>query len=211
MESTRLSHCTTEENVMNTKLAYALSIALLASISLPLSSLMANETTADEVESTDTDEARTAGEVVDDMSIAAQTKAALAADPTTDAVDVDIEVDKANVQLNGFVDTEAERVRAEEIARGVGGVASVTNNLQIQPRDRTAGEYVDDKVLIAEVKAALAEDPVAHALEIDIEADQGVVSLGGHVGTTEEREAAYRAATQVAGVVKVINNLDVRS
>lgn len=182
---------------MNTKLAYALSVALMASISLPMNTLMAGE--------------RTAGEVVDDLSIAAQTKTALAADSTTDAIKIDVEVDKSHVQLNGFVDSPEERARAEEIVRGINGVASVENNLKIQPRDRTTGEYVDDKVLIAEVKAALAQDPVAHTLKIDIEADQGVISLGGHVDSAAEREAAYKAAVQVAGVVKVINNLDVRS
>ncbi|HET6564447.1 MAG TPA: BON domain-containing protein, partial [Xanthomonadales bacterium] len=149
---------------MTTKLAYALSVALMASISLPMSTVMAGE--------------RTAGEVVDDMSIAAQTKTQLAADPVTDAIKIDVEVDKSHVQLNGFVDSMEERVRAEEIVRGINGVASVENNLQLQPRDRTTGEYVDDKLLVAEVKAALAEDPVAHTLKIDIEADQGVISLG---------------------------------
>jgi hypothetical protein len=33
----------------------------------------------------------------------------LAGDPVTDAIKIDIEVDKDMVQLNGFVDTEAER------------------------------------------------------------------------------------------------------
>jgi osmotically-inducible protein OsmY len=61
------------------------------------------------------------------------------------------------------------------------------------------------------VKAALAEDPVAHTLKIDVEVDHGVVSLGGHVDTEAEREAALNAAKKVAGVVAVINNLDVRS
>ena len=180
---------------MNTKLAYALSIALMASIGM--SGAIAGE--------------RTVGEVVDDMSIAAQTKTKLAADPVTDAIKIDVEVDESHVQLNGFVDSMEERTRAEEIVRSIDGVASVDNNLQLQPRDRTVGEYVDDKVLVADVKAALAQDPVAKALEIDIEADQGVVSLGGHVGSAAEREAAYKAAIQVAGVVRVINNLDVRS
>jgi hyperosmotically inducible protein len=187
---------------MKTKFAYAqsaaLSLALMASIGMaPIGDTMAGE--------------RTAGEVVDDVSIAAQTKAGLAADPVTDAIKIDVEVDKSHVQLNGFVDSMEERTRAEEIVRGIKGVASVDNNLQLQPRDRTAGEYVDDKILVAEVKAALAEDPVAHTLKIDIEADQGVISLGGHVDTAAEKEAAYNAAKQVAGVVKVVNNLDVRS
>lgn len=154
---------------------------------------------------------RTVGQVVDDMSIAARTKTALAADPVTDAIKIDVEVDKDKVQLNGFVDTEAERTRAGEIARSIEGVALVKNNLRLQPHDRTTGEYVDDKLLIAEVKTALAEDPVAHTLKIDIEADHGVISLGGHVDTEAERKAAVTAARQVAGVVDVIDNIDVRS
>jgi hyperosmotically inducible protein len=154
---------------------------------------------------------RTAGQIVDDMSIAARTKTALAADPVTDAIKIDVEVDQDMVQLNGFVDTEEERTRAGEIASSIDGVASVENNLKLQPHDRTTGEYVDDKVLIVQVKTALADDPVAHALEIDIEADHGVISLGGHVDTEAEREAAINAARQVAGVVDVLDNIDVRS
>lgn len=157
------------------------------------------------------DKERTAGQAIDDMSIAARTKTALAADPVTDAIKIDLEVDRDKVQLNGFVDTEEERSRAEEIARSIDGVAAVENNLKLQPHDRTAGEYIDDKALTAEVKAALAEDPVADALAIDVEVDHGVVSLGGYVDTDAQREAALEAAERVAGVVKVIDNLDVRS
>jgi hyperosmotically inducible protein len=145
------------------------------------------------------------------MSIAARVKSALASDPVTDAIKIDVEVDQDMVQLNGFVDTEAERSRAEEIASSTEGVAAVTNNLQLQPRDRTSGEYVSDKALVTQVKAALAADPVAPALSIDVEADQGVISLGGHVNSEAERDAALEAARRVAGVVKVIDNLDIQS
>jgi hyperosmotically inducible protein len=182
---------------MNRKFAHVSTIALTLMLAAPLH---AGE-----------DKDRTAGQVIDDMSIAARTKTALAADPVTDAIKIDLEVDRDTVQLNGWVDTEEERARAEEVARSIKGVASVKNNLKLQPHDRTAGEYVDDKVLIAEVKAALADDPVAQALTIDIESDHGVISLGGHVDSDAEREAALNAAKKVAGVVKVIDNLDVRS
>lgn len=182
---------------MNRNIIYALYATLAILAAAPLHVAEAEE--------------RTAGQVVDDMSIAARTKAALAADPVTDAIKIDLEVDKDRVQLNGFVDTEAERTRAAEIAWTVEGVAAVENNLKLQPHDRSTGEYVDDKALVVEVKAALADDPVAHALKIDVEVDHGVVSLGGHVDSEAEREAAVNAAKQVAGVVAVINNLDVRS
>lgn len=154
---------------------------------------------------------RTAGQVVDDVSIAAKTKAALAKDPVTDAIDIDVEVDHDKVQLNGFVDSLAARDRAGEIAATVKGVTAVTNNLMIQGEKRSTGEYIDDKVLTASVKAALADDPTAHALKIDVEVAKGIVSLGGHVDSESERMAAVKAATRVKGVKGVINNLDVRS
>lgn len=165
----------------------------------------------DDMDDVDEHKERTAGQVIDDMSIAARAKAALAADPDTDAIKVDLEVDKDRVQINGFVDSEAERARVEEVVMSIEGVASVKNNLRIQPHDRTAGQYIDDKMLVGQVKAALADDPVAHSLKIDVEVDHGVVSLGGHVGTEAEKTAALNAASRVEGVVEVVDNLDVRS
>jgi len=149
--------------------------------------------------------------VIDDMSIATRTKAALAADGVTDAIKIDVEVDRDVVQLNGFVDTEEERQQAERIAANIEGVAEVKNNLELQPHDRSTGEYIDDKMLVAKVKTALADDPKVESLTIDIESDHGVVSLGGHVDTDVERQAALNSAAKVAGVVRVIDNLDVRS
>ena len=156
------------------------------------------------------DEKRSTGQVIDDSAIAAKTKAALAEDEVTDAIDIDVEVDKAHVQLNGFVDTDAQRIRADEIAKSIEGVVAVENNLEVSGGSRTAGEYVDDKAVLAKVKTALAGDPVAHALKIDVEVNRGVVSLGGHVDSVDEANAAVEAARSVKGVQRVINNLDVR-
>ncbi len=191
---------------MNRKpIAIITSTLLAASLSLPLYAGDLDETAAENQAD------RTAGQVVDDMTIAARAKAALAQDELTSAVDIDIEVDRDEVQLNGFVDSDEERERAEEIVSNIDGVASVANNLEVQPGDRTAGEYLDDKVLITKVKAALAENSQVESLTIDVESDRGVVSLGGHVDTEAERDAAFNAARQVAGVVNVINNIEVRS
>lgn len=181
------------------KFVLAISAVLMLIAAMPL--------LADEGETQE----RTAGQVVDDMSIAARLKTAFAADSVTDAIEIDIEVDQDMVQLNGFVDTEEERARAEEIAMNTEGVASVKNNLEIQPHDRTASEYGSDKWLTTKVKTALADDEVAHALKIDVEVDHGVVSLGGFVDSEAERNAAVLVARNVEGVKKVIDNLDVRS
>jgi len=156
-----------------------------------------------------TENSRSTGEVIDDAAIAGKIKTSLVADSTTDAVDIDVEVDKGKVQLNRVVDEADERTRAAEIARQTEGVVSVVNNLQINSEERMAGEYIDDKVLTVRVKAALADNPSVHALDIDVEVNRGVVSLGGTVDTAEQRAAAETTAKRVAGVKNVINNLDV--
>lgn len=153
---------------------------------------------------------RSTGQVIDDTSIATQTKTALLADSTTDGLNIDVEVDRDKVQLNGFVDSQAQIDRAGEIARSVSGVASVQNNLKVSDGTRRTGEYIDDTVLSSSVKAALANDALAPAAEIDVEVNRGVVSLGGFVDSSAERTAAVAAAGAVKGVQKVINNLEVR-
>ena len=153
---------------------------------------------------------RSTGQVIDDTTIATRTKTALLADSTTDGLNIDVEVDRDKVQLNGFVDSQAQVDRAGEIARSVPGVATVNNNLKVSAGTRRTGEYIDDKVLSASVKAALADDPLAPASEIDVEVNRGVVSLGGYVDSKAERSAATAVAESVKGVQKVINNLSVR-
>lgn len=156
-------------------------------------------------------QSRSTGEVMDDSSIAARTKSALLADELTDGLNIDVEVDRNRVQLNGFVDSQAQINRASEIAQSISGVTSVDNNLQVsEGGDRMTGQYVDDKTLQARVKTALADDPVARALKIDVEVNRGEVSLGGFVDSAAARDAAVATARRVDGVTKVYNNLTVR-
>jgi hyperosmotically inducible protein len=153
---------------------------------------------------------RSTGQVIDDTTIAARTKTALLADSTTDGLNIDVEVDRDKVQLNGFVDSQAQVDRAGEIARSIPGVASVKNNLKVSGGTRRTGEYIDDKALSASVKAALVDDPLAPGSEIDVEVNRGIVSLGGYVDSNAERDAAMAAAKRVKGVQNVIDNLAVR-
>ena len=75
---------------------------------------------------------RTAGENVDDATITTTVKARLAQDKLGTLTRVDVDTTSGVVSLNGVVKTSQERSRAEEVARGVGGVKKVINNLQVQ-------------------------------------------------------------------------------
>jgi osmotically-inducible protein OsmY len=153
---------------------------------------------------------RSTGQVVDDTTIAGRIKTELLADSTTDGLNIDVEVDRDKVQLNGFVDSQAQVDRAGQIARATPGVTAVDNQLKISGGDRMAGEYIDDTALSVSVKTALASDAVAPASEIDVEVSRGIVSLGGYVDSNAQRDAAMAAARNVKGVKSVVNNLTVR-
>ena len=59
-------------------------------------------------------------------------KAALAADVGLKTWDIDVDSAGTTVTLNGVVDSEATKKRAESVARGVQGVATVKNNLTVK-------------------------------------------------------------------------------
>lgn len=73
-----------------------------------------------------------AGEYVDDALITTKVKAALAADPNVKATEVNVETFKGMVQLSGFVSSKESIQKAIDIARGVGGVKGVKNDMTVK-------------------------------------------------------------------------------
>lgn len=72
------------------------------------------------------------GQYVDDSAITAKVKAAIFNDPALKVFQINVETFKGEVQLSGFVDSAKSVQKAGEVARGVGGVKSVKNNLIVK-------------------------------------------------------------------------------
>lgn len=89
-------------------------------------------TTVAAVGCTPTRTQKSAGEVVDDGVITAKVKTALIEDPITKARQINVDTYRGIVQLNGFVDTSAEKNRAVVVAKKVAGVKDVRNNLEVK-------------------------------------------------------------------------------
>src|SRR6266851_8612254 len=70
-----------------------------------------------------------AGEYAKDKEIAARIKTRLYADPMTKGTEIEVQSLRGTVQLSGFVDNQAARNRAGEIAASTPGVVQVYNNL----------------------------------------------------------------------------------
>jgi|SRR5688572_17610477 hyperosmotically inducible protein len=154
---------------------------------------------------------KSAGEQVDDTVTTADVKAALIGDPVTKAGQIDVEVFKGTVQLNGFVDSQASKDRATQLARQSKGVTAVHNNLTVKTTtDRPSEQVVDDGEITAKVKTALAGDPRTNAHQINIETRNGVVQLSGFVDNSEAKSTAEELARAVDEVKSVDNELDVK-
>jgi hyperosmotically inducible protein len=154
---------------------------------------------------------RAPGEHLDDAVVLGNVKSALARDEATDAHEINVEVNRGIVQLNGFVDTPAERAQATVVASRVDGVKEVRNNLLVESGERSAGEVVDDALLTTKVKTALIQSPDTKAHQITVKTREGVVQLSGFVNSAEAKTAATTVAMSVTGVKAVDNELSIKT
>ena len=77
---------------------------------------------------------KTAGQTMNDASISAAVQTKLTSDRLSNFPRIDVDTERGIVNLSGVVETEAQRTRADRLARQVDGVIKVNNNLQIQNR-----------------------------------------------------------------------------
>ena len=153
---------------------------------------------------------RSVGEYTDDKLMVSKVKTALISDKTADADEINVEVYKGVVQLNGLVDNEKEKAQAETVAKAVEGVKGVTNNLQIKQASQTTGGAIDDSSITAKVKSALVDSDATKAGDIKVETRGGVVQLSGFVSSQAQKDAATKVAQSVTGVKAVNNGLGIK-
>ena len=72
------------------------------------------------------------GEHVDDSVITTKVKTSLLSDPEVSGMDINVTTFKGRVQLNGLVNNAQQIEQAVQLARQVGGVKAVENNLSIK-------------------------------------------------------------------------------
>ena len=78
------------------------------------------------------------------------------------------------------------------------------------PTKESTGEYVDDAVITAKVKASIFNEPTLKATEINVETYKGDVQLSGFVAQPEDAQKAADIARGVKGVTSVKNDIRVK-
>jgi hyperosmotically inducible protein len=90
------------------------------------------------------------------------------------------------------------------------GAAIALGGCAATDTQRAAGETIDDGVVTAKVKAALIDNDIVEAGEVNVTTYRGVVQLSGFVDSNEEKTQATQAAKSVSGVKEVRNDLKVQ-
>jgi osmotically-inducible protein OsmY len=78
------------------------------------------------------------------------------------------------------------------------------------PTRSSTGEYIDDTWITTKVKAALIDDSVVRATEVNVETFKGVVQLSGFVSSQEAMDQAVLVTRGVSGVTTVRNDMRIR-
>jgi osmotically-inducible protein OsmY len=100
---------------------------------------------------------------------------------------------------------------AKKIATGlfVASLFAVAGCASTSTKEGT-GEYIDDSVLTAKVKAGIFNEPTLKSMEINVETFKGVVQLSGFVAQPGDIAKAGTIARGVQGVTSVKNDLRVK-
>ena len=142
---------------------------------------------------------------VSDSWITSKAKIALFADSRVPGTSVNVETQKGTLYLRGKVDTDAAKQAAEEVAKGVDGVKSVKNELQVVPASDNKMVDAKDEDLTKQVKTRLQND--ARLKKVDVRVDNGVVTLQGKVANISDSARASQLARSVPGVRAVKNDM----
>ena len=142
-----------------------------------------------------------------DETLAQNIKAKLSADPRLGSQMINVTAASGVVTLAGTVNTDADKSSAEQIAKGVEGVKSVTNSLTVKPPvvNATPPPVSGDTKLQSDVSAALAKYGITG---VSVAVANGEVTLTGDIPRAKLQDA-MKAANE-AHPKKVLNKMNIK-
>lgn len=116
-----------------------------------------------------------------------------------------------------IIDTPTEQESSSDRMENMGDDPDAAENVKKDIKEtvesaaeETAEETADFKIS-ATIKAKLAKDPDASAINIDVDTTDGVVTLSGKVPSQSQADKAIQIAKSVQGVKKVASTLLIES
>ena len=130
-------------------------------------------------------------------------KLALMADHRVFPHNIEVEAKGQEVVLSGKVSSEAEKLASVEVARGVEGVRSVVNKLEVVKELQSALIRKRDQLITECVKEVFNKSATLKTADFDVKTENGVVALSGKTRFQVIALEAAEAAREVPGVKAV--------
>jgi hyperosmotically inducible periplasmic protein len=145
-----------------------------------------------------------------DAWVTMKTKIALMTTEGVVTTGLHVDTVKGVVTLHGKVATEAEKAKAETVARGIEGAKDVKNLLQVVPSAQRAVVERSDDLIKTSVEAAFKANQRVAASGIKVASvNKGVVLLSGKTKSLEAYLESVEVANAVRGVRRVSTEVEV--
>ena len=119
---------------------------------------------------------------------------------------INIEMVNSVVKLTGNVNFYREKVAALSLAAQTDGVTDIKDDITVTP----IGKAVDDSDIYDYLSSILKNEfPLANPKDIKISVDEGFITIEGAVSNLWTKEKIEQEFSDVSGVIRVINNLEV--
>ena len=158
-----------------------------------------------------------------DAWIDGKAEATLLFNGNLDSFDINTDVKNGNVVLTGKVENSVDKKLAEELVANIDGVTSVDNKLTVVSDKDMEGDMSDDMEdtvdegtseltdakIATVIKTRLLMDTDISGFDIDVDVENGVVTLIGDFDSDAERDLAVEIAKNASDVKDVESNLRV--
>jgi len=159
--------------------------------------------------------ARAQDEEPSDARLEAVLVTVLQLNPHLNVYGIEASVTDARAELRGTVETEVEKILADDIVLGVTGIQGLENRIVVRPDAARnvdlppLAQTVKDANVEARVRAQLLWNDHTRGAGIDVDAGYGRVTLHGTAPSAEAAQWAERIAHSTRGVNEVINDLKI--
>jgi osmotically-inducible protein OsmY len=133
--------------------------------------------------------------------------------------DINTDVKNGKVVLTGKVDSEVEKELAEELVLSLDGVSGVDNSLTVvknmdtKHTDKNMMNDDDNDLTDAKITTVITTrflfDSEVGGTDIDVDTDNGIVTLNGSVESEAEKQLAVKIAKNAEDVRDVVDELTI--
>ena len=113
-------------------------------------------------------------------------------------------------KVSGTIQEKFSEIRTQDIKREL-----ENSGIVVREKARQAGNAISDATanarVTAAIKAKLFAEPGVSALSVNVDTNDGLVTLSGTVSSHEQIAKAIKIAMETDGVTKVISTLQVKS